>query len=186
MHLSELLLFVGSLSAGKLLGSFCLRSQALSLGKLGTSLRLGLLLLLALLFNFETELLFLLLLLFDDRKVVLLLVILLGGTGLLAVRLLVVFSIDGGVVLVLATTALALGLASQVLVFLVDLAGKQVTLLPVQLAHEILLSLVALHGDLIDGLGDLRLSVDVVLEATDHVFSGELVVPVVLGNLVRR
>ena len=54
-----------------------------------------------------------------------------------------------------------------------------------QLPHEVLLRLVSLDSDLIDGVLDLAVRVDIVLITSDHVIFGEVVLTVVLGLLVR-
>ena len=124
LNLTKLFLFVSGLSTGKLLSSLSLRSQTLSFSEFSTALCLGLLLLFALLLDFKTELLFLLFLLLDNSEVILLLVIFLCSTDFLAICLFVVLCINGSVVLVLATTTFAFGLAIHQFVILIHLTGK--------------------------------------------------------------
>ena len=69
-------------------------------------------------FDFDAELFLLFLLLFDNRKVIFLLLLFLLDAWLLAICLFVIFSINGGVVLVLSTSAFALGLSvGQLVIF---------------------------------------------------------------------
>ena len=181
---SESLLFFCSLAASFLLRSFSLKSKTFRLSKFGSTFSLRLLLLFTLFFNFETKCFFLFFLLLDDSQVILIFIFVFS-TSFLAICLFVIFSIDGSVVLVLATTALALGLTSHQFIIVFDLPRQHVSLLSVQLTHEVLLALVTLDSYLVDGRFDLGLSVYIVLEATNHVLSREFVLTVVLFDGVR-
>ena len=183
--LKTLLFFVG-LSASLLSSGLGFLTKALSLGEFSATLGLGGLHLFALFLDLETKLLFLLFLFFDDGKVVIMLFFIFSDARLiLTICLLVILCIDSCVVLVLTTAALVLVLALWLLIF-VDCASQQIALLATELLHKVLLWLVSLNSDLIDGILDLGLSIDVVFEASDHVFLGKFVLAIVFCNLVRR
>ena len=104
-------LFV-SLLAGLFSCSLSFLTQSFSFGKFGATLGFSSLLSLTFFFNLDAELLLLFFLLLDDGKVVIMLIFFLDDAWLiLAFCLFVILSINSGVVLVLATTALALLLA---------------------------------------------------------------------------
>lgn len=175
------------LAAGFFLLSFSLETETFSLGEFGPALSLSSFLLLALLFDFLAELLFFFLLLLNDGEVGLLLfVFVFDHARFLTICLFIIFSINSSVVLVLPTSTLALGFAILELVVLIDSASEQVSLLAVQLAHKVLLTLVTLDSHLVDGILDLGLGVNIVFEATDHVILGEFVVTVILFLMPRR
>lgn len=119
--LAEAFLFFIGLATGFLLSGLRLKSQALGFGQLGAPLSLGLLLFLSLGLDLKTKLLLFFLLLSDDCKVVLSFVVF--NAGFLAFCLLVVLSIDSRVILVLATTALTLGLSRNKFIIFLDPAS---------------------------------------------------------------
>ena len=182
LDLPEALFFIIGLTTGLLFGSFSLKSESLGLSKLGAAISLSLLLLLAFLFDLEPEGFFLLFLLLDDREVVIVVVVL-NNAGFLAISLLIVLSIDCGVVLVFTTSALTLSFTRCKFVLLVNSTSEKITLLTAKLAHEVLLGLVTLHSNLIDGVLDLGLSIDIIFETTDHVILGEVVLAIILSDL---
>jgi len=108
-----------------------------------------------------------------------------GSAGLIPTFcLFIVFSIDCCVVLVLAATALALLLTLRLFSF-IDRASKQVTLFAAELAHKILLWLVTLDSNLVYGVLDLGLSIDVVFETADHIFLSKVILAIIVGDLAR-
>ena len=136
---------IGSLPASLLFSRFGFEAQALGFRKLSPARGLRLFLLLAFFIYFQAEGLFLFFLLFDDCQVVFLFVFI-RNAWLLAICVFVIFGIDRSVVLVGSTTALSFTLASHKLIFFREGACEQITLLSVELEHEVLLTLVALHA----------------------------------------
>ena len=118
------ILLLVSLFTGQLGGSFSLLAESLGFGELGTTLCFRSLLSLTLFLNLNAKLLLLFFLLFDDGQVVIMLIFFFDDTRLiLTICLFIVLSINSCVVLVLATTALALRFALRLL-SLVNCAGK--------------------------------------------------------------
>jgi len=184
LDLPQAILFICGFTTSFFFGSLGLESQLLGLSELGAAFSLSLRLLIALFLNLLAQGFFLLFLLLDDRQVVII-VFFLFDAGLLAICLFIILSVNRSVVLVLATTAFAaLSLTMVELIIFFDLSGEHVTLLAVDLFHEVLFTLVTLHCDFVDSWLNLGLSVDVVFETTDHIFSGELVVTIILLDRV--
>ena len=185
-QLLKTLLFFVSLSASLLSSGLGFLTKALSLCEFSATLSLGGLHLFALFLDLETKLLFLFFLFLDDGKIIIMLFFIFSDARLiLAICLLVILCIDCCVVLVLTTAALVLVLALWLLIF-VDCASQQIALLATKLPHKVLLWLVSLNSDLIDGILNLGLSIYVIFEASDHVFFGKFVLAIVLSNLIRR
>ena len=137
--LEALLFFVGLL-ASELSSGLGFLAKALGLGEFGAAVSLRSLLLLTLFLDLQPELFLLFLLLFDDSKVVMVVFIIFGDAWLiLTICLLVILSINRGVVFVLTTTALALVLALVIFIIFWESARKQVTLLTAKLIHKVLL-----------------------------------------------
>jgi len=151
---------------------FGFKSQPFSFFKLLLSLEFGSLLLLALFLKFLAETFLFFLLLLDSSKIVLLRIILFFTT-FHSFCLFIVFGINLCVVLVLATTALALVLSLPDF-FVVIHRSQQVALLPALGVEEFLGTHVSLNTFISRFLLDGGLSVDVVILLVVHVLFTEL------------